>query len=209
MKRIAIGILGFGLVLAMPASISLAQENAPTDAKVSVQDQIKVAMEQLAKANEARNRAVQFYATEKEKIKDTPQQIEAMIDELKALNEAFDSGSQFRTALDDMEANVDTQISEVIDDPDPRLQEAVKILKSKIEKIAAIRKQTEALVEQGKGLVRKLEENRRVAAKLIAIEKIDALTSVFEEALAQYGSSLSEFSKIIDTTNSYFVSPNT
>jgi uncharacterized protein YoxC len=204
-RKLLIGtVFAIGIVLA-PAQSVLAEGETLKSAEQAFQQQIQNSMDQLKKAIEVRDRAIQVMADETKGAKEAPQQITAMIESLKGLNSGFDEGSQFRTTLDAVAAFLDQQIADLLADPDQTVREAADSMKVRREQVAELQKQTLELVERGKTLIRKLEDRRRVMEKLITVEKMDTVISVAREALDQYKNALAAFEGVAERSNSYVV----
>jgi len=164
-------------------------------------------MDQLKKANEVRDRAVQAISEATKNVKDAPEQISAMIESVKELNSTFDEGSKFKTSLDEVANLLDLQIADFMADPDATVQKAAESSRAQREKISQLQKETSDLVERGKTLVRKLEDRRRVAEKLVTADNIDAVISVAREALDQYKEALSAFEGVAERSKTSPAAP--
>lgn len=204
-KKLLIGtILAIGVALSSAQSVLAEAENLKS-AEQAFQQQIQNSMDQLKKAIEVRDRAIQVMSDETNGAKEAPQQIKAMIDSLRGLNAGFDEGSQFRTTLDAVGAFLDQQVADLLADPDQTVREAADSMKVRREQVAELQRQTLELVERGKTLIRKLEDRRRVMEKLVAVEKMDTVISVAREALDQYKNALTAFEGVAERSNSYVV----
>lgn len=200
-KRLLCGtVFSLAIILASPLS-ALADGETISGAQQTFQQQIQNSMDQLKKAVEVRDRAVGVINGGVQGVKDAPQQISAMIDAVKELNASFDEGSQFRSALDSLGSILDQKIAETLADPDQVIREAAESLKVKRERVSELQKLATDLVERGKTLVRKLEDRRRVAEKLIAVENVDTAISVAQEALDQYKNALTAFEGVAERSN--------
>jgi hypothetical protein len=190
----------FTAVLTLSPSLH-AEGETISAAQQTFQQQIQSSMDQLKKAVEVRDRAVEVINGGTQGVKDAPQQISAMIDAVKELNSGFDEGSQFRSALDGLGAILDQKIAETLADSDQVIREAAEPLKVRRERVSELQKQATELVERGKTLVRKLEDRRRVAEKLIAVENVDTAISVAQEALDQYRTALTAFEGVAERSS--------
>ena len=200
-SRILIGtVFSLGLVLASSPPV-LAEGETISAAQQTFQQQIQSSMDQLKKAVEVRDRAVEVINGGVQGVKDAPQQISAMIEAVKELNSGFDEGSQFRSALDSLGDILDQKIAETLADSDQVIREAAEPLKVRRERVSELQKQATELVERGKTLVRKLEDRRRVAEKLIAVESVDTAISVAQEALDQYKTALTAFEGVAERSS--------
>jgi hypothetical protein len=204
-RKLLIGtVFAIGVVLA-PAEFALAEGDTLKSTEQAFRQQIQNSMEQLKKAIEVRDRAIQVMDDETKAAKEAPQQVTAMIESLKGLNSGFDEGSQFRTTLDAIAAFLDQQIADLLADPDQLVREAADSMKVKREEVAVLQNQAFELVEKGKMLIRKLEDRRRVMEKLITVEKMETVIVVAREALAQYKIALDGFEGVAERSNSYVV----
>lgn len=204
-KKLLIGtVFAIGVVLAQ-AEPALAEGETLKSAEQAFQQQIQNSMDQLKKAIEIRDRAIEVMADETKGAKEAPQQVTAMIEALKGLNSGFDEGSQFRTTLDAVAAFLDQQIADLLADPDQIVREAADSMKVKREEVAVLQNQALELVEKGKMLIRKLEDRRRVMEKLITVEKMETVIVVAREALDQYKIALDAFEGVTERSNSYVV----
>lgn len=204
-KKLLIGtVFAIGVVLAQAES-ALAEGETLKSAEQAFQQQIQNSMDQLKKAIEIRDRAIEVMADETKGAKEAPQQVTAMIEALKDLNSGFDEGSQFRTTLDAVAAFLDQQIADLLADPDQIVREAADSMKVKREEVAVLQNQALELVEKGKMLIRKLEDRRRVMEKLITVEKMETVIVVAREALDQYKIALDAFEGVTERSNSYVV----
>jgi chromosome segregation ATPase len=186
------------LCLLVPFDPAFAEGQSLNEAQKSFVQQVQESMDQLKKANEVRDRAVQAITEATKNAKEAPAQISAMIDAVKELNSTFDEGSKFKTSLDAVANLLDVQIADFLADPDPTVQKAAESSRAQREKISQLQKETEDLVERGKTLVRKLEDRRRVAEKLVTADNVEAVISVAREALDQYKEALSAFEGVAE-----------
>jgi hypothetical protein len=181
--------------------VANAEEVPLKQAQQSFQEQVRSVTEQLKKATEVRDAAVKVFSDEVKGMLSAPEQISNMIGVLRELNASYDEGSKFKTALDEIESALDAQIAAVLSDPNPKVQAAADTLKARRDRIFELKKYAAELVEQGKKLESRLEENRRVAEILIQVEKLDTVISVAQEALDQYATTLNAIQGITDRSN--------